>query len=330
VTRAAPAASLAAGVALLLGVCTAAPAQTAVTGTLPVARVGVLRVDPGPDRIEELRDGLREHGWVEGRTVVLEIRSADGQIPRLPELAADLVRRHVDVIVTHGASGVRAAQQATRTIPIVMGRMDDADSHGLVTNLARPEGNVTGLSFQARELTGKWLQLLKEAVPRLDRVAILSDADEPASQLRAAQDAARSLGLAVRAVQVRASAELPDVFETLHRERVRALLILGSARLTGEAERLGELAAGARLASLYYHERFSAAGGLLSYGPRESEFSWRRAAVFVDRLLRGARPADLPVEQPTRFDLVVNLRTAGLLGLTVPQSVLLSADRVIR
>ena len=295
-----------------------------------IPRVGVLRLDARPEAIEQLREGLRELGWVEGRTVTLEIRMAVGRLERLPELAAELVRHRVDVIVTHGPQGIRAARDATRTIPIVMGRMDDADGHGFVTNFARPESNVTGLSFQSGELAGKWLELLKEMLPRLDRVAVLWDTTGAAKQLRTAQEAAQTLGVAVRVVEVRGAQDLKGAIDVARRERVDALVILGSALLTGEAERLAELATGARIPAIYYHPRFTAAGGLLSYGPRGTEFSWRRAAVFVDRLLKGARPEDLPVEQPTQFDLVVNLKTARGLGVTVPRSLLLRANEIIQ
>lgn len=303
------------------------PARAQPTGNVP--RVGVLRVDTRPEPIQQLREGLRHLGWVEGRTVVLEIRTADGRPERLPKLAADLVRLQVDVIVTHGPQGVHAARDATRTIPIVMGRMDDTDGHGFVTNFARPEGNVTGLSFQAGELAGKWLQLLKEMLPRLDRVALLWDTTGTSNQLGTAQEAARALGVTVRVVEVRGAQDLKGAIDVVRRERIDALVILGSPLLSGEAERLAELATGARIPAIYYHPRFAAAGGLLSYGPRGTEFSWQRAAVFVDRLLKGARPADLPVEQPTQFDLVVNMKTARRLGVTVPQSLLLQASQVI-
>jgi putative ABC transport system substrate-binding protein len=313
-------------VAAFLGILPSADAQP----KNKIPRVGVLRVDARPEAIEALREGLRQLGWVEGRTVVLDVRMADGRLERLPELAAELVRLPVDVIVTHGPQGVRAARDATRTIPIVMGRIDDADGHGFVTNFARPEGNVTGLSFQAGELAGKWLQLLREILPRLDRVALLWDTTGTSNQLRTAQEAARVLGVAVRVVEVRGTQDLKGAIDVARRERVDALAILGSALLSSEAERLAELATGARIPAIYYHPRFAAAGGLLSYGPRGLEFSWRRAAVFVDRLLKGARPADLPVEQPTQFDLVVNLKTAKRLGVVVPESLLLRANEVIR
>jgi putative ABC transport system substrate-binding protein len=312
--------------AVLFGMLLPAGAQPPST----IPRVGVLRLDARPEPIEDLREGLRQLGWVEGRTVVLEIRTASGRPERLPDLAADLVRRQVDVIVTHGPQGVHAARDATRIIPIVLGRMDDADGHGFVANFARPEGNVTGLSFQAGELAGKWLQLLREMLPRLDRVALLWDTTGTSNQLRTAQEAARTLGVAVRVVEVRGAQDLKGAIEIARRERVDALVILGSALLSSEAERLAELTTGARIPAIYYHPRFTAAGGLLSYGPRGTEFSWRRAAVFVDRLLKGARPADLPVEQPTQFDLVVNAKTARRLGVTVPQSLLLQANEIIQ
>jgi ABC-type uncharacterized transport system substrate-binding protein len=304
------------------------PSDAQPTGRVP--RVGVLRLDARPEAVDQLREGMRDLGWIEGQTVVLEVRTADGHLERIKDLAAELVKRPVDVIVTHGPQGVRAARDATRTIPIVMGRMDDADGHGFVTNFARPEGNVTGLSFQTGELAGKWLQLLKETLPGLHRIGLLWDETGTANQLRTARNAAQKLGVSVRVLGVRGASDIEGAIDVGRRERVDALAILGSPLLTGEAERLATLATGARIPAIYYHPRFSAAGGLLSYGPREAEFSWRRAAVFVDRLLKGARPEDLPVEQPRQFDLIVNLGTARRLGLTVPRSVLLGASEVIQ
>jgi putative ABC transport system substrate-binding protein len=235
----------------------------------------------------------------------------------------------VDVIVTSGPPAIQAARHATSAIPIVMGRMDDADAHGFVASLARPGGNITGLSFQSGELSAKSLGLLREAVPRLARAAVLWDPAGTAQQLQAVEAAAHALGVQVQVLEVHGPGDLDGAFDAARRGRAGALVILASPVLTDSRARLAELALRSRLPAVYYHPGFAEAGGLLAYGPRQSEFSWRRAAAFVDKILRGARPADLPVEQPTTFELVVNLKAAKRLGLSLPRSLLLRADRVI-
>jgi putative ABC transport system substrate-binding protein len=299
-----------------------------------VYRVGVLRIDsprqPYTSRyIEDLRQGLRDLGYVEGQNLVVEVRWAEGRPERLPELAAELVRLNADVIVTSGPQATDAARQATSVIPIVIGRMDDVDARGFVANLARPGGNITGLSFQTGELSGKWVQLLKEALPRLSRLAVLWDPTGSAIQLRTTREAAGSLGLHVQILEARGPADFDQVFAAAKREKAEALVILGSPILTAAVQRLAELAARAQLPAIYYNRAFATAGGVMTYGPKESDFGYQRAAVFVDKILKGAKPADLPVEQPTKFELVINLKTARALGLTLPQSLLVRADEVI-
>jgi ABC-type uncharacterized transport system substrate-binding protein len=315
-------------VVAILGALMLAPAVGAQpAGKVP--RIGVLLNTSATRNLADLQQGLRELGYVEGRTVGLEIRSAQGKLDRLPDLARELVRRNVDVIVTSGPPAVAAARAATSMIPIVMGRMDDVEVHGLVTNLAHPGGNITGLSFQTGELASKWIDLLREAVPRLARLAVLWDATGTARQRKTAEDAARALGLDVQILEFRGPAGLDEVFATARAARAEALAVLASPALTSQEVRLAQLSARNRLPAIYYSRGFAQAGGFMSYGPDLSDFSWRRAASFVDKILKGAKPGELPIEQPTRFELVINLKTAKLLGLTIPPSLRVRADQVV-
>lgn len=314
-----------AAVLLLLAGSLVAEAQHAAK----IPRIGVLLNSPPTENLPDLRQGLRELGHVEGQTMVLEVLSAEGRLDRLPALASELVRRGVDVIVASGPQGVGAARRATRSIPIVMGRMDDVDAHGFVTNLARPGGNITGLSFQTGELAGKLVQLLKEAVPSLSRLAVIWDEAGTRSQVRSAQEAARALGLETRVLELRGGPALEGVVSAARAAGVEGLVLMASPGITLVRGRLAKLALDHRLPAIYYNPGFAEAGGLLAYGPRASDFNWRRAAVFVDKILKGAKPSDLPVEQPTQFELVINMRTAKVLGLTIPQSLLLQAERII-
>jgi putative tryptophan/tyrosine transport system substrate-binding protein len=314
-----------AGAAALLTAPRAAGAQPA----RKVPRIGVLLNSAGTENLPDLRQGLRELGYIEGQTIALEVLSADGRLDRLPGLAAELVRRKVDVIVASGPQGVGAARRATASIPIVMGRMDDVDAHGFVTNLARPSGNITGLSFQTGELAGKWVHLLKEAAPGLSRLAMIWDEAGTRNQLSTAQEAARALGLVTRVLQLRSTPDLDDVVSSARVGGAEGLVVLASPAITVAQGRLAKRAVQSRLPAIYYNRGFAEAGGLLSYGPRASDFNWRRAAVFVDKILQGANPGDLPIEQPTKFELVINLKSAQALGLKIPQSLLLQADQVI-
>ena len=300
-----------------------------------IPRVGLLRLDThsGPaagQGLREFRQGLRDLGYAEGKNIALEIRWAEDITERLPALATELVKLNVDVIVTHGPQGVRAAKEATSSIPIVMGRMDDVVERGFVASLARPEGNITGLSFQTGELSGKWLELLKEVQPKMSRAAVLRDESATVSHIRTVETAARAMDLHLESFKVREPGELEQTFKIIKARRADGLLILGSPVITAHRARLAELAVKNRLPAIYYHQGFAEAGGLLAYGPSQADFSWHRAAVFVDKILKGAKPADLPIEQPKNFELIINLKTAKQIGLTIPPNVLARADRVIK
>jgi len=283
-------------------------------------------------RLDEFRQGLRDLGYLEGQNILLEVRYSEGLLDRLPELAAEFVRLQVDVLVVHGPQGVRAAREATSTIPIVMARMDDADEHGFVASLARPGGNITGMSAQTGELSPKWLELLKDALPSLARVAVLWDATGNANQRRTLEQAAPALGVHLHVFEVRSADDFDGAFAAAHTAQAEGFVILGGPLLNQNAPRRAALAAQHRLPAMHPNRRFAEAGGLMAYGPKESDSSWgeRRAAVFVDKILKGAKPADLLVERPTRFELVINLKTAKALGLTMPPALLFQADEVLQ
>jgi len=288
--------------------------------------------EPRFRRLEAFWHGLRDLGYVEGQSIRLEVRWSEGHLDRLSELAAELVRRQVDVLVTYGPQGIRAAREATSTIPIVMARMDDADEHGFVASLARPGGNITGLSFQTGALSGKWLELLKDTVPSLTRVAVLWDPTGTANQRTTLEQAAPALGVHLHVVEVRSLDDFDRVFAAAHTAQAEGVVLLASPLFGLHIPRLVELAAHHRLPMIGWNRHFAEEGGLMAYGPKESDpsWGWRRAAVFVDKILKGVKPGDLPVEQPTKFELVVNLKTAQALGLTIPPSILFQADEVIR
>ena len=269
-------------------------------------------------------------GYVEGQNIAIESRSAEGKDDRLPALAADLVRSKVDVIVAASGAATRAVQQTTRTIPIVMSLVSDPVGSGLVASLARPGGNVTGLTIMAPDLMAKQLELLKEVVPKVTRVALLQNPDNPASaaQLREAEAAARALRIQPETLEARNPQEIEGAFAAMIRKRAGALLILSAAIFFTQRRQIAELAAKGRLPSIVGTRDYPDAGGLMAYGPSLPDLE-RRAASFVDKVLRGAKPADLPVEQPTKFELVINLKTAKALGLTIPPSVLGRADQII-
>jgi putative ABC transport system substrate-binding protein len=269
-------------------------------------------------------------GYIEGQNLSVDVRWANNELDLLPRLAAELIQLKADVIVSGGPQAISAAKQATSTIPIVMGRMDDVVEHGLVKSLAQPGGNITGLSFQTGELSGKWLDLLKDVLPKMSRAAVLWDTSSTAGQLKTVESSARAMDLPLETWKVPTQSKLEHIFDRANERRAEGLVILASPVFTGQRARLAELTARHRLPAIYYHEGFAAAGGLLAYGPKLSDFSWRRAAVFVDKILKGAQPAELPVEQPTNFEFVINLKTAKQIGLTIPPNVLVRADRVIR
>src|SRR5262252_8788123 len=300
-----------------------------------VPRIGFLGVTSPSDRpplLDAFRQRLRELGWVEGQNVVIDYRYAEGRVDRLPDLAAELVRLKVDLIVASAGTQVAtAAKNATETIPIVMIAVRDPVGTGLIASLARPGGNVTGVSGSAGlEWVAKQLELLKETVPKIRRVAILSNPDNAYHQLaiREVNVAARSLGVQLQLLEARGPNEFDGAFAAMAKERVGALLVLSDAIFSSHRTRLADLAARSRLPAAYGVRDSVEAGGLMSYGPSILD-SYRRAATYVDKILKGAKPAELPVEQPTKFELVINLKTAKALGLTIPQSVLLRADQVI-
>jgi putative tryptophan/tyrosine transport system substrate-binding protein len=313
-----------------------APLATEAQQATTVYRIA--RLSPGSPLLvahlwEAFREGLRELGYVEGQNLVIEARYAEGSPERLRDLAAELVRLHVDVIVAEGAAAIRAAQHATRTIPIVMASSADAVGAGLVASLARPGGNITGLSFLGEELPGKRLELLKETVPHSTRIAVLANPAFPAyaSRLHNLTMAARALGLHLHVVEVCRADQLATAFAGLTRAGAEAVMVIEDAvLLNSERGRVvADLAATHRLPVMYAWREWVAAGCLMSYGSSRSRM-YRQVAIYVDKILKGANPAELPVEQATTFELVLNLKTAHALGLTIPPSLLFRADEIIR
>jgi putative ABC transport system substrate-binding protein len=277
---------------------------------------------------EAFRQAMRQLGYIEGRTVSFEARGADGKMDWLPALAAELVRLKVDVIVTAGNPALRAAREATATIPIVTASGDSLEI-GIVTSLARPGGNVTGLTTQSLELMAKRLELARELVPEASRFAILWNAGGTVRALRETETAARALGVSLHAVGVRSPAELDGAFSTIARGGPGVLVLVPSALFLVERRRVADLAVTHRLPTVHSSREMVEAGGLIAYGTNLAAL-FRRAAVYVDKILKGAKPGNLPIEQPTQFDLIVNLQTAAKLGFTIPQSILLRADETIR
>ena len=282
-------------------------------------------------RIEAFRQGLREVGYVEGKNIVIEWRFAEGKANRLAGLAADLVRLKIEVIVTSGPAATRAAKESTVTIPIVTAQDNDPVGNGLVASLARPGGNITGLSTLATEISGKRLELVKEIVPGLARVAVLASSTTPgnAQALKATELAARTLGVQLRYLEVRGAKDIDPAFRAATKGHADALLVLQSPVFINERTQLAELAVKNRLPTIYDRREFVDDGGLVCYGTNYTDLS-HRAATYVDKILKGAKPGDLPVEQPTKFELVINLKAAKQIGLTIPPNVLARADKVIR
>jgi putative tryptophan/tyrosine transport system substrate-binding protein len=293
-------------------------------------RIGILspHAVSGSSFQDDVKRGLSDLGYVEGATINYETRFADGRTDRLPILANDLVQLKVDVVATTTAPAVRAAMEATTAIPIVMGGVDDAVEQGFVASLAKPGSNVTGTSWLNVDLTAKRLDLLKQTLPGLSRVAVLREAIGAGVTARAVMLAAQTLNLQVFILEVRASNELDDAVSEMTRIGVGALSVLESPLMTGESNRIAYLALQHRIPAIFPERRFLEAGGLISYGPSLST-TYRQAANYIDRILKGAKPGDLPVEQPTQFALVVNQRSAKLLGLSLPEAILLRADDII-
>jgi putative ABC transport system substrate-binding protein len=313
----------------------AAPLAAEAQQAAKVARIGYLvtNLAVNPHLHEAFRQGLRDLGYVEGRNLVIEYRDAEGKPERLPALAAGLVALKIDVIVTPSTAQALPAKQATSTIPIVFAAASDAVADGLVTSLARPSGNVTGLSLLAPELVGKRLEQLKQAVPGVSRVAFLwqpGGAGEGTEKdmLKRAEVAARALGVRPQFVEARGPADFDRAFAEMTRARAGGLTVLVGAMFIIAQRRLVDLAAKNRLPAMYGLREYVDAGGFMSYGPNVPDL-FRRAATYVDKILKGAKPGDLPVEQPSKFELVINLKTAKALGLTIPPSLLQRADQVI-
>jgi putative ABC transport system substrate-binding protein len=282
-------------------------------------------------RLDGFQQGLRERGYVEGKNIVLEQRFDEDREERLPALAAELVRLRVDVIVAAATPAVKAAKQATATIPIIIVHSADPVALGLVTSLARPGGNVTGLSSASPDYSGKQLELLKEALPKLSRIAILWNAANPGTAIafREMQDAVRVLKLPVQSLEVRRSEDLAPAFKNVPKRRGMGLVTLLDPLVVSQRARIVELAAESRLPAIYPQKEFVEAGGLMAYGADLTD-SYRRAASFMDKILKGAKPAELPVEYPIKFTFTVNLKTAKQIGLTIPPNMLARADRVIK
>jgi len=318
------------------GALLAAPLAAEAQQAAKIARIGFL--GNSTTALGHLRDaflqGMRDLGYVEGRNLVIEYRYAEGQLERFPALAAELVALKVEVLVAPPTPAAQAAKRATTTIPIVFAGAGDPVTSGLVTSLARPGGNITGLSGLSPELVGKCLEQLKQAVPGVSRVAVLW---QPGGQgeraekdmLKEAEVAARALGMRLQFVEARGTADFDRAFSDMTTARAGALTVLPSSMFNTERRRLADLAAKSRLPAVYQLREYVDAGGLMAYGANLADLN-RRAAAYVDKILKGAKPADLPVEQATKFELVINLKTAKALGITIPQSVLLRADEVIQ
>jgi ABC-type uncharacterized transport system substrate-binding protein len=282
--------------------------------------------------IDAFRQGLRERGWVEGQSFVIDYRFAEGRYDRLPDLAAELVRLNMDVIVAAPTPPAMAASKATRTIPIVMIGVNDPVGLGLVTSLARPGGNVTGPSAMSSDFATKRLELFKQAIPSLNRVGVLSTSYDGAAALASwngIEAAASQAGLQIQRITARDPADFENAFATVAKEKINGLLIINDPRFVAARNRLAELALRNRVPTMFEEWRFVEAGGLIAYGPSYPEI-FRSAARYVDKILKGAKPADLPVEQPSKFELVINLKTAQQIGVTIPPNVLVRADRVIK
>jgi putative ABC transport system substrate-binding protein len=318
------------GLALSLLFALCLPAEAQQSAKIP--RIGLLlQASPTEPQVEAFRQGLRDLGYVEEKNILLEYRHTEGKPDRLPRFAAELVSLKVDVIVVVGALATSAAKNATREIPIVMAIAGDPVGSGHVASLGRPGGNITGLTNLAPELGGKRLELLKEVIPGLSRVAILADSTNPifALQLREVESAAQALKLQLQILEVREPNDFDSAFGAAKKGHAGAVSTLASAFLGGQRQKLVNFAEKSRLPAMYHTSGFVEVGGLMSYGVNNADL-YRRAATYVDKILKGAKPGELPVEQPTKFELVINLKTAKQIGLTIPPSVLARADKVIK
>jgi ABC-type uncharacterized transport system substrate-binding protein len=315
----------------LLGSATAWPLTARAQQARKIFTIGILNPVSVPlPGHATLLDALRELGWIEGKNFVLERRHGNNQLERLHEAAAELARLNVDLIVASGTLAPLAAKRATTTIPIVMTAAGDPLGSGLVASLARPGGNVTGLSLMAPDLAGKGLELLKEVVPRLSRVAVLWNSANPypARMFKETQEAGQTLGIQVQSVEVRVPEDFASGLAAAQSQRPDALIVVGDPLTVTQRTLIAEFAAGHRLPALYGTREFAAIGGLMSYGADVADL-YRRAAGYVDKILKGAKPADLPVQQPTKFELIINLKTAKALGIRMPPTLFARADEVI-
>ena len=313
-------------IVILVGGGAMAEAQQA--GRVP--RIGWLMVNTSP-RSEAFRQGLRDLGYIEGQNIVIEHRNVEFKLDRLPDLASELVRFKVDLIVALEPPAARAARDATKTIPIVMRSTDDPVEAGFVASLARPGGNITGVSSISTELTGKRLELLKEVIPRLSQVAVLWDSDFPGGKVgfKEAEASARLLRLQLQSLKARVPEDFEGAFRAATKQRAQALITLRNPLIVNEKRRIADLALKSRLPVIYDDRDFVEGGGLMSYGANLADL-YRRAATYVDKILKGAKPADLPVEQPMKFEFIINLKAAKQIGLTIPPNVLVRADKVIK
>ena len=322
------------GLAVILAVSLITPLRSEAQLAGKVYRVGILgesAEDPSEARLwQTFRSGLKERGWIEDNNILIESRWAEGKPALLRDLAGDLVRLKVDVIVTRGSIYTEAAKTATSSIPIVFTMHADPEKSGHIASLARPGGNITGLSIVMTDLNVKGLEFLTATVPGAKHIAVLGSPDMPSytPSLQALQEAARLSRLQVRTVVARTGAELETAFSVMARDHVQAVLVLSFGPYIAARQRVADLALKHRLPTFFSFRNHVEAGGLMSYGPDFNDLL-RRAAIYVDKILKGAKPADLPVEQPTKFELIINRKTAKALGLTIPQSILLRADQII-
>jgi len=310
---------------MLLAPCSSAHAQELKR----IPRIGILSLGSGNPTIESFRKGLHELGWVDGKNIAFEYRWAEGNEDRVPLLAAELVRISVDIILATTPQAASAASKLTKSIPIVLTVIPGPGLYGLVDSLDRPGGNVTGLSFMPAEMNGRRLELLKEVIPRISHVGVLSDGNSAANVHVTLETVARFLGVQLQILHVKKPEEIEDAFSSMVRGKAQGVTVGPHAMFVLNRAKIVELAAKCRLPAIYHRNEFVEAGGLMSYGPNHADL-YRRAAHYVDKILKGAKPAELPVEQPTKFELVINLNTARKLDLKIPPEVLMWADRVIK
>jgi len=319
-------------ITLVGGAAAAWPLAARAEQSAKIYRVGILNAGGPifPTNWSMFTDVLHKSGWIEGKNLVFEHRYAENRLDRLPELAAELIRLNVDLILALGTLAPLEAKRATASIPIVMANAGDPLGSGLVASLARPGGNVTGMSLMAPDLGGKRLELLKEIIPRLSLVAVLWNADNPYSALvfKETQTASQTLAIRIQSLEVRSENDLADAFEAARRQGPDALVAVEDPLTLSNRKLIADSAASQQLPAIYGLREFAAAGGLMSYGANLADL-YRRAAAYVDKILKGAKPADLPVQQPTKFDFVINLKTAKALGIEIPPTVLARADEVI-